>query len=510
MNKLVFKYIWIGLGLYTLFLSIVAVFFVDRYKTHFRLYHDHQLETATMEFETLKEAYATTAKTTFQIAVNTPRVCSLMSAASSTEDPIKQDKIRKQLYKELFQVYQELEENNLRQLHFHLPGSISFLRFHRPQKYGDSLKGVRLSIDAVNETKQEVHGFEEGRIFNGFRHVFPLFDGNRFVGTVELSYSFDAIKALASRLYPYQYDLILRKEVISSTVFEEEHSNYIDSLFDGFVNDKSLKQRDAIFSPKTIEKIILQLKSEEKLDLDQPYNHFHEIEMEDHGYSIAFNALYSFDKQKVGYIIRYKSENYFQLLKKDLRESIIIAMIINLIAAVLISFFLYRLALQKQQLNKMASIDALTDIANRASMEKMFTRWLHYSKRHHEALSLIFLDVDHFKQINDRFGHHFGDEALKDLAKLINDRLRESDFFGRWGGEEFIILLPKTTLSEAAMVAEDLRIKIFNNAFKHGSMSCSFGVSEYDGSESIESMIARADRLLYQAKEGGRNRVVSS
>jgi len=510
MNNLVVRYVWIGFVLYAVFLSVVALFFFERYETHFSLYNEHQLETATMELETLKEAYATTAKTTFEIAVNTQTVCSLMSAASSTQDPRQLNKIRKELYKELFSVYQELEENNLRQLHFHLPGSISFLRFHRPDKYGDSLKGIRLSIDAVNESKKEVHGFEEGRIFNGFRHVFPLFDGNRFVGTVELSYSFDAIKELASRLYPSQYDLILKKELIESTVFNEEQSNYSDSLFEGFVQDKTLKQEETIFSPETIKKIILKLTSEKKLDLDHRYNQLYEIEIDGNGYSVVFNALYSFDNEKVGYIIRYKSEDYFQLLKKDLWESLILGMIINLIVAVVISYFLYRLALQKEQLHKMATTDALTGIANRSTLEKTFKIWSNYAKRYDEMFCMIFFDVDHFKQINDRFGHNLGDEALKDLSRLVLENLRETDIFGRWGGEEFVIVLTKTSLHEAEKVAEKLRSMISQNEFQHGSMSCSFGVSQYDGSENIESLIARTDALLYEAKEKGRNRVVSS
>lgn len=486
-----------------------GLFFYDRYQTQKKLYTDHQIETSTMEFETLKEAYATTAQTIFNIAVNTETVCSLMAEASSSSDPVKVDSIRKQLYQELFPVYLELEANNLRQLHFHLPGSISFLRFHRPEKYGDSLKGVRLSIDAVNRTKKEAHGFEEGRIFNGFRHVYPLFHKGRFVGTVELSYSFDAIKELASRLYPSQYDLILKKEVIDATVFDEERSNYFESIFEGFVHDRRLKPSYSLFSAEILAKIAFAAKEKGKIDLKKPYNQFQDVEIEGSGYTVAFNSLNSFNGEQVGYIINYKNENYYLALKKNLWESILSGTVLSLFVSILIAYFLFRLAVQKEQLKRMANSDGLTGIANRAALEKSLKTWIEYAKRHHEPLSLIFFDVDHFKQVNDRFGHHVGDQALIDVSRIVSERLRESDQFGRWGGEEFVIFLPKTSVDEAVLVAESLRKKIAEHTFEHGSMSCSFGVTEYDGEESVESFVARADTMLYEAKHSGRNRVIS-
>ncbi len=98
---------------------------------------------------------------------------------------------------------------------------------------------------------------------------------------------------------------------------------------------------------------------------------------------------------------------------------------------------------------------------------------------------------------------------MVDLCRIIQKRLRESDILGRWGGEEFIIILPNTSLSQACSVAEELRGIIEKYHFRHGSMSCSFGVVQLEEGEDRESVIARADHLLYEAKKSGRNRVCS-
>jgi diguanylate cyclase (GGDEF)-like protein len=149
-----------------------------------------------------------------------------------------------------------------------------------------------------------------------------------------------------------------------------------------------------------------------------------------------------------------------------------------------------------------AQIDALTKIYNRGTIEKLFKRMLKEN-----GGSVIFFDIDHFKNVNDTYGHEFGDFVLENLSLLVKDNIRSSDLFGRWGGEEFLIILPKTKYEDALKIAEKLRKIIKNTPFKDVKITSSFGVSEFKKGESVEEVISRADKALYEAKANGRDQV---
>lgn len=156
-----------------------------------------------------------------------------------------------------------------------------------------------------------------------------------------------------------------------------------------------------------------------------------------------------------------------------------------------------------------SNTDALTGIANRTHFNLIFEHALHTAQREEGMLSIVFFDIDHFKNVNDTYGHMIGDEVLHHIASLVKSTLRKSDMVARWGGEEFILLLPNTSLGSAAGVAENLRAIIESEKFdvvEH--ISCSFGVSTLRGNEAGEELLQRIDELLYQAKKSGRNRVM--
>jgi len=158
----------------------------------------------------------------------------------------------------------------------------------------------------------------------------------------------------------------------------------------------------------------------------------------------------------------------------------------------------------------LTTTDQLTDIANRMHFSMVFEHELNVLRREKEALGVIFFDIDHFKLVNDRHGHLVGDTILRHVAALVKKQIRKSDFIARWGGEEFVILLPRTHLQETRLVAEMLRQTIEREHFESvGSISCSFGVAALEEDESPEALLRRVDRLLYRAKESGRNCVVA-
>ena len=133
----------------------------------------------------------------------------------------------------------------------------------------------------------------------------------------------------------------------------------------------------------------------------------------------------------------------------------------------------------------------------------LFTNWISC-----KTLSLTILDIDYFKRVNDSYGHHIGDSVLIEISELLKANVRESDYIGRWGGEEFLIICPETQLDGSIQFIEKLRKKIENYDFSVvGKQTASFGISIYSKEDTIESIIKRADAALYQAKETGRNKV---
>lgn len=153
--------------------------------------------------------------------------------------------------------------------------------------------------------------------------------------------------------------------------------------------------------------------------------------------------------------------------------------------------------------------DPLTGIANRLHFSMVYEHSINVALREKLPLGIIFFDIDHFKQVNDVYGHLLGDEILKNIAELVKQRLRKSDIFARWGGEEFIILLPDTSLEETFQVAEMLRSTIESETFEAaGNITCSFGITVLIENESADMLLKRVDELLYRAKEEGRNRIV--
>ncbi len=155
-----------------------------------------------------------------------------------------------------------------------------------------------------------------------------------------------------------------------------------------------------------------------------------------------------------------------------------------------------------------ASYDYLTNIYNRTKLNELLVKQIESSKQQKSTFSLVMIDIDFFKRINDTYGHLVGDEVLVKISMLILTQIRQSDIFARWGGEEFILLLPYAGLQNAQLIAENLKEKVMLESFPGiQNLTCSFGVTEFKEDDSIDTIIKRADTALYRAKENGRNQV---
>ncbi|MBM9613826.1 transporter substrate-binding domain-containing protein [Desulfobulbus rhabdoformis] len=168
-----------------------------------------------------------------------------------------------------------------------------------------------------------------------------------------------------------------------------------------------------------------------------------------------------------------------------------------------------RLKALNEKLNHYSTVDHLTQVLNRRSIEQRLKAEIERSKLIDAPLTLALLDIDHFKSINDTYGHLTGDEVLQKIAALITDGIRHNDHFGRWGGEEFLIILPDTSASGGGQLVEKLRRTI--EAYDFGiekSVTASFGYAQFTSNEKMESFISRVDNGLYSAKELGRNAII--
>jgi len=174
-----------------------------------------------------------------------------------------------------------------------------------------------------------------------------------------------------------------------------------------------------------------------------------------------------------------------------------------------------RMASLVEESRLLATTDALTGLVNRRAFSDWAQRELRRTQRYNDALSVILLDVDHFKQINDRYGHAAGDLVLGSVARQLMNGIRNCDVVARWGGEEFVLALPSTPLDGAREVAERARRRLENANIETNEgtpipVTASFGVAQVDSQESLEQLIDRADRAMYTAKSSGRNRVECS
>lgn len=168
----------------------------------------------------------------------------------------------------------------------------------------------------------------------------------------------------------------------------------------------------------------------------------------------------------------------------------------------------HQLQESEKKFRKLATIDNLTGILNRHKSNEELDIEINRDRRYNDVFSLAMFDIDHFKTINDTYGHNVGDYVLKEFSTLISKHIRESDRLGRWGGEEFILLLPHLNKKDAMSIAEKLRKIVANHSFKDiPQITTSVGVTTYAPDDTKEHLLKRVDNALYKAKKSGRNKV---
>jgi len=512
MKKSIYLYAVLSIVFVSTVLFVPANIFLNQQtEEKIDLLHKKRLQQTTTEFKSIRNGYSILSQSIYDNVINKEEIVSLVKRANAEDDAGK-ELLRNELYKKLLPLYKNLNKQNIRQLHFQLKNSVSFLRFHRPEKFGDSLEGVRYSINKVNRTFKPEYGFEEGRVFNGFRHVFPLAYKNKFAGTVEVSYSFNAIRAEQARLSSNAYGFILSKEIIRSKVWNTELSNYQDTLLSSeYLDDKhTLSQaKNSDFTQDDIKNINKSISHITSKKLQEQSSFLVDTKYNDKDVCIIFIPILNIENKQVAYFISYQYDTTLPIMHKTHYVEQLTAFFASIFLAL---FFVLYILSQKRAahaLELLATTDSLTRIANRNKLNIILEKSMHLSQRYNLPLSIIFFDIDHFKKVNDEYGHDAGDTVLTGIARLISTHIRSSDIFARWGGEEFIIVLPETDHTIAHKLAEKFRRLIQDYKFlPNANITCSFGVTQLHADDDEESLLKRVDNALYSAKEHGRNKVI--
>jgi len=621
----------------SVFILVYAVFFtvvkIDKNDRINVILKEH-VENLNTHYKLIQSYFFLDAHSLKGVLQNDKKIQKIFQEASSSSKK-EQTFLRKELQTHLIPLYTRVLKRGVFQLQFVFSDNISFLRMHKPDKYGDDLSDIRYSFKYANSQKKDIYGFEQGRTTHAFRYVFPFYDekGNH-IGAAEISLSSDFIQnklVKASKIHThflvntkvfdvkswdakdlvsnytssienreYMYSVVdkihtqeknrleqkflkpfqeyIAKKMAQKDAFSVYHDvqnsvkvvsflpiknikdkevvaylvSYIDDhniydiqahyrvfkvsiffilLFIAYFIYTNLRDKDEL---EIYEKIISETKSHMSfLDTNYIYQAVNKMYLIAHnktkdeiiGHSVSklfgkdiFNehikdrldlclsgeeVHYSdwFESDGLGMI--YMEVSYFPYIVNGIVKGIVVS-----------SNDITKLHLTQEKLKELANRDQLTNLYNRRYFYDVVEKIISLEKRAKTSLSLLMIDIDKFKNVNDTYGHANGDEVIKSLAFLLTEHTRESDIVARVGGEEFVVLLPNTSKESAFKFANKLRL--FTEQLvvqtKDGysiKYTVSIGVNQVDleNEKTIEQALVRADKALYLAKDSGRNRV---
>jgi diguanylate cyclase (GGDEF)-like protein len=611
--------------------EIALLSYIDKY------YEEKKLEVLEQDKKTVLNDY-TIITDTFRDLANS----NFLALVEERED-VKQafaNRDRKQLYNLLKDSYEHLRNIGFRQIHFHLPNSDSFLRMHKPNRYGDNLSNIRYSVNYTNQEKILSDGIETGRVLPGYRFVYPINYKSEHIGSVEFSFDISKIVNDIEKIYDVHTHFLIEKKLFNSKVFKEykqyytqskESKNYIQLKRD----IKSCSVQDLEYSKEQLDLVKNNITKGVPFSLEMDNHHYSDNKSKHIHHVVTFLPIKNIQHNETLYFVFYKNSKQLKSIEKaKFNKSIVFPSLLILIFIVLYMLLLRKEETEKSKYKMQKLIDAqdniviLTDgkiiqfankkffdffkyenlssfLENHKCICELFfdnnDRFFHLGKidkddnwieeiqklqhsdrivmimgpsfilhsfsvtlNHYDdgnwiisfsdisqtminqinlenkvvhdkltgafnreyfegnierlintydttqtKLAIALLDIDHFKSVNDTYGHDVGDEVLIHFVNTIHKYSRTDDVLIRWGGEEFIFILKVKSNEDLNKALEHLRKTIeLQNFPAIGKKTCSIGATIFISGEDIYSTIKRADEAVYTAKENGRNKVV--
>lgn len=398
---------------------------------------------------------------------------------------------RENLYNQLQDDYKKLKDNNpnLHIMHFLDINNTTILRMHKPASYNDNLTNIRPIVAQTNIDKKKHFGFETGKNGITYRIVTPFITRHKeYLGVLEFGIEPQYFANKLNNSLQVNSEILIKTSTMTNLSYETKFKNIgkfsiitKGSIFENFKGKFDLDKTQQIIQSKNKTFIL-----------------FNDLPLKNYKDEIVGKVLVTKD------ITKEVIEN---------RNSLLMLNAINftllLLCYILIYFIFTRYSNRLinaynniQELEIAVDTDALTGIYSRVA----FDSFLRSKVKEKNIYAIIFFDIDHFKKINDSYGHDVGDIILKELTTIVSETIRLDDFFARWGGEEFIIALKTNSLKNAVKITNKIRENI-NSATFHKSIpvTCSFGVTMLNQPGNVDLVFKKADELLYEAKNAGRN-----
>lgn len=410
---------------------------------------------------------------------------------------------RVKLHERLKEEYELLKRYDpyLYVMHFFNRENITILRMHKPEQFDDDLTELRPIVAEVNRNKRSMNGFEVGKNGITYRLTMPFITKDQnYLGVLEFGIRPEYFVEHLNNIYNLHSKILIdsnaMKKLSNGRSFEHYKNFSVvasDSVFSEFMHLVDLSQPKQIIEHKGETYIVLT-----NLNLD---NYKNEVV----GKIVVAKNITEYVKQSKNTIILQNVINFILLLL----VFTLVAYVFKLYTKRILQrdSLIQTLDQDSKELKDRANTDDLTGIYNRRFFDMTLNGYL----KNEKAASILYFDIDHFKSINDTYGHLMGDEILKELARTVVAILRPGDIFARWGGEEFVILLDGASLKSAAQKAEQVRTTLMNHEFPEGlCLTVSIGVKALEYHLSDREHMHILDSRMYRAKSSGRNRVVMS
>lgn len=491
--------ILISFGLITIYLIIM------KNENKKESYLDSEIKSFSSKVTSILGSYENFTNYIFYENKHQKEIFSIVSEANSSNNQRKKE-LAITLKKKLKEDYKSLTSYGFSKVNFLLSSGEIFLSF-QPEYDRNKLKfnkNSRLS----NTEKKFFKSFEKGDLYSNYMYVYFMTYKYKYLGAIEMIIPLENLMKIFSNFYPnINMDYLVKKSILFPVSNFDTQVKPVQKiyLFDNYVNYFSIKNNGNLKYGKEIlyfEKI--KKKIQKEISTDKSFGIF--TDFEDKKYISLFIAIKGKKNETIGYLISTYEDFQYEKLSDSLYMEIIFVNLIIIVS--LMGTFIF--IKDRNKFQELSSNDYLTGLYNRTKFMEISNYELIKCARYRSNFSILLIDIDYFKNVNDHFGHNTGDEVLKTVASLLKNNIRQTDIIARWGGEEFICLLPDTGAEIASFVGEKLRIVIESSKFEQiGKITVSIGVhekSDYDFT--IESVNEKADIALYEAKKTGRNKVV--